>query len=214
LRDEAATLFLAGHETTANALNWTFYLLAKNPQAEEKLHTEVDSVLAGRTPTLADLANLPYTEMLVKEAMRLYPPIYAVSRMAIEDTLIGPYTMPKGVVVAIIPYATHHDERWWPESEAFKPERFAPENEANLNKHAYLPFITGPRVCICQMFAMMEARLLVAMVAQQWRLSLEPGQVVLPDPALTLRPKGGLTLRLHKRQSETQAVQIAQPVLA
>lgn len=204
-RDEAVTLFLAGHETTANTLNWTWYLLAQNPEIEARLHEELDRVLQGRTPTLADLANLPYLEMVVKESMRLYPPAWITGRQAIEDVEIGEYFVPKGGVVNLVFYMAHHDARWWPEPERFNPERFSAENEANLNKHAYTPFGGGPRVCIGNSFAMMEARLLLATIAQRYELRLAPGQTVDMNPMITLNPKDGLPMTLHTRKAVRKA---------
>lgn len=198
-RDEAVTLFLAGHETTANALNWTFYLLAKNPGAEARLHQELDTVLAGQPPTLADLERLPYTEMVIKEALRLYPPAWGFSREAIDDLNIGGYAIPKGSVVGVLPFITHRDSRWWKDPEKFDPERFNTENEPGIQRYAYVPFGGGPRVCIGNAFAMMEARLILAAVASRYRLTLQPGQTVDMLPLITLNPKGGLPMTLRAR---------------
>src|SRR5690606_6052542 len=137
-----------GHETTANALNWTWVLLSQNPDAEAKVHDELDRVLGDRPPTLADLPNLPYTDWVIKESMRIYPPAGIVGREALEDVEIGEYLMPKGSQVNCLVYFPHHDPRWWDEPGQFRPERFSPENEANVNKRAYIPFGGGPRVCI------------------------------------------------------------------
>lgn len=146
VKDEALTLFLAGHETTANLLAWTFYLLGQNPQVESELIAEIDRVLAGRTVTVADLPNLPYTEMVLKEAMRIYPPAWVVSRQAIQDVQLGDYHIPKGASVVISPYISQHDPRWFPQPEKFDPSRFTPENEAKLPRYAYFPFGAG-RAC-------------------------------------------------------------------
>jgi cytochrome P450 len=199
-RDEIVTLFLAGHETTANTLNWTWTLLAQNPDVETKLHEELDTVLNGRTPTLADLEHLPYTEWVIKESMRIYPPAWIVGREAIEDVEIGGYFVPKGSQFNLVFYFAHHDPRWWDEPEAFRPERFSPENEAKLNKRAYTPFGGGPRICIGNSFAMMEAKLLLATIASRYRLSLAPGHKVEMNPMITLNPKGGLPMTLHARE--------------
>jgi cytochrome P450 len=199
-RDEIVTLFLAGHETTANTLNWTWTLLSQNPDVEVKLHEELDTALAGKPPTLADLPRLTYTDWVVKESMRLYPPAWIVGREAIEDVQIGEYFMPKGSQVNCIFYFAHHDPRWWDEPEQFQPERFSPANEANFNKRAYTPFGGGPRVCIGNSFAVMEARLLLATIAQRYSLSLAPGQSVEMNPMITLNPKGGLPMTLHLRE--------------
>lgn len=201
LRDETVTIFLAGHETTANTLNWTFYLLTQNPEVEAKLHHELDTVLQGQPPTLEDLKRLPYTEMVIKESMRLYPPAYGVGRLAIEDTTIGGYDVPKGTSIGIFTYFTHRDPRWWDNPEAFIPERFSPENEPNIRRYAYLPFGAGPRVCIGNSFAMMEAQIMLATIAQRYELRLAPGQRVEPEPLITLRPKGGLRMIARERQT-------------
>lgn len=148
IRDEVVTLFLAGYETTANALNWAWYLLAQHLEVEAALHNELDAVLQGNPPTVTDLKRLPYTEMVIKESMRLYSPVWSMSRQAIETVEIGGYPIAKGSEVNIISYATHHDARWWDEPEAFRPERFNPQCETQFPKLAYLPFSNGPRVCI------------------------------------------------------------------
>jgi cytochrome P450 len=187
VRDEAMTLFLAGHETTSNALTWTWYLLSQHPEVEAKLHDELTIVLGGRVPTLNDLAQLKYTEMVVKESMRLYPPAWGISREPVEDVEIGGYTLEKGKPVFIIPYVQHRDPRWFDEPERFLPERWEDGFEEQLPKYAYMPFGGGPRVCIGNSFAMMEARLLLATIARHFRLSLEPGYKVEPEPMITVR---------------------------
>jgi cytochrome P450 len=199
-RDEIVTLFLAGHETTANSLNWTWVLLSQNPDVEAKLHDELDRVLGDRPPTLADLPNMPYTEWVMKESMRIYPPAWIVGREALEDVEIGEYFIPQGSQVNCLFYFPHHDPRWWDEPEAFRPERFSPENEAGFNKRAYIPFGGGPRVCIGNSFAMMEARLLLATIAQRFTLRLAPGQTVEMNPLITINPLGGLPMTLHQRE--------------
>ncbi len=198
-RDEVVTLFLAGHETTANTLNWTWTLLAQHPAIEARLHAELDTVLAGRAPTLADLPHLRYTEMVIKESLRLYPPAWAYSREAAAAVALGERRVPQGSVVVLMVYFTHHDPRWWPEPERFDPERFSPEREAEIPRYAYLPFGAGPRVCIGNSFALMEARLLLATLASRYRLTLAPGQRVEPEPLITLNPKGGLPMTAHAR---------------
>ncbi len=200
VRDEAVTIMLAGHETTANALNWTWYLLAQHPEVEARLHAELDTVLAGRAPTLADLRQLPYTDMVAKEVMRLYPPAYGISRVATQATRLGDYDVPKGTVLNLFTYGNHRNPAQWPQPERFDPERFSPENEKQIPRYAYMPFGGGPRVCIGNSFAMMEARLLLATLAQRYQLRLAPGQVVRPDPLITLRPGGGLHMRIEPRQ--------------
>lgn len=201
VRDEAVTLFLAGHDTTANTLNWTWFMLAQNPDVEAKLHHEIDTVLEGKLPTLADLRRLPYAEMVIKESMRLFPPAYFFGRVAVDDVQLGNYTVAKGTGIGISAYAAHRDPRWWSEPERFQPERFAPENAENIRKYSYIPFGAGPRVCIGNSFAMMEAHLMLVMIAQRYQLRLSPGQVVKPDPLLTMKPKGGLQMLLEERKA-------------
>lgn len=200
VRDEVMTLFLAGHETTALALTWTWYLLAQNPQAERQLHQELDTVLAGRTPTLADLPNLKYTENIIKEAMRLYPPAWGVDgRMTLHDTTVGGWHLPKGTMVMMSQWVTHHDARFFPEPEQFRPERWTEEFTKQLPKYAYFPFGGGPRLCIGFQFAQMEAVLLLATLAQRYRLTLLPGQTITIQPSITLRPKEGIRVQVQNR---------------
>ncbi len=189
---ECLTLFGAGHETTATALSWTWYLLCRHPESYQKVQQEVDSVLQGRTPTYADLARLPYCLQVFKEAMRLYPPAYAFSRRALCDVEIDGYRVPKGRVVLIAPYTLHRREEYFPDPEKFDPERFTSEREKQLPRYAYLPFGAGPRICIGMYFAMTEGHLLLATIAQRVNFSLVPGQNIVPDPVrhLTLRPAG------------------------
>lgn len=202
IRDEAVTLFLAGHETTANTLNWTFTLLAQHPDIEAALHAELDSVLGGRAPTLGDLEHLNYTELVIKESMRLYPPAWSVGRVAIDDVQVGEWTLPKGTRAGIVTYMTHHDPALWEHPERFDPLRFAPEREGNIPKYAYLPFGGGPRVCIGNHFAMMEAKLLLAGIASRYQLRLSQGHSVEMLPRITLNPKGGLPMTLVTRKSK------------
>lgn len=198
LRDEAMTLFLAGHETTANALAWTFYLLAQNPESRERMERELDEVLGGRTATPADYARLPYTEMVVAESMRLYPPAWAVSRLALEDVTIGEWRVPRGAVVVASQSVTHRDARWWPEPDRFVPLRHTPEAKAARPRMAYFPFGAGPRICIGEGFAWMEAVLILATLAQRWRLELV-SRNVRPQASITLRPRGGIRMRVVER---------------
>ncbi|WP_420645399.1 cytochrome P450 [Candidatus Leptofilum sp.] len=202
LRDEVATLFAAGHETTSNALNWTWYLLAQHPDVEAKLHQELDSVLAGRQPTLADLPNLPYSLQIIKESMRLYPPAWILNgRLALEDAQIGGYTIPKGSTVFISPYVMHHLPQYFDEPEMFKPERFTPEFEKLLPKFAYMPFGGGVRVCIGNAFAMMEAQLILATIAQKYRLALAQTEPVKYKAQITLTPENGIQMRVMERET-------------
>lgn len=199
VRNEAMTMFLAGHETTANALSWTWYLLAQHPAAEAKLHEELDRVLAGRSPTLEDLPQLPYTEMVIKEAMRLYPPAWIITRVAKEDTTIGGYRVPKGTITIASPYVSHRDPRYFPEPEKFDPERFHKVNEERLPRDAYMPFGDGPHICIGNMFAMLEARLILATLASRFQMRLVPGQKIEPVPLIALRPRDGIQVQLQAR---------------
>ncbi|HWN74870.1 MAG TPA: cytochrome P450 [Candidatus Udaeobacter sp.] len=201
LREEVMTLFIAGHETTANALTWTWYLLSQNPDVEKRLAAELDSVLAGHTPALADLPRLPYTEMVLKESMRLYPPAWGVGRRALEDFEVGGYRIPAGTNVFLLQWVTHRDARFFPEPERFDPERWRddPIRKGKIPRFAYFPFGGGPRVCIGAGFAMMEATLLLATIAQRYRFTLAPEAVVAPFFSITLRPKYGLPMQVHLR---------------
>ena len=198
LRDEVMTLFLAGHETTALALSWSWYLLASHPEAEQKFHAELDDVLGGRTPAVSDMSNLKYTEMIAKEAMRLYPPAYAVGREAIEETEIGGFRVPKGTQLFAFQWVTHRDPRYFDDPAAFKPERWTSENSEPLPKYAYFPFGGGPRQCIGNYFAMMEIVLLLATIGQRFRFTLADEKVEVL-PVLSLRPKSGIKVTLHQR---------------
>ena len=200
LRDEVMTLFLAGHETTANALTWAWYLLSRHPEVEEKLADELRHVLAGRTPSVSDFAALPYTEMVIREVLRLYPPAPGLAREPIEDVTIGGYDVPKGSLVVVNIYAIQRDGRFFPDPERFDPERFAPGWEARIPRYAYLPFGGGPRVCIGNGFALMEARLILAMVAQHYKLSLEFNEAIRPIQLVTLRPSAPIRMKLEQRR--------------
>jgi cytochrome P450 len=198
-RDEAFTLIVAGHETTANTLTWAWYLLSQHPQAEATLHAELNHVLGGRKPTFADLPALTFTEAIVKETLRLYPAAYIIAREPQEDVCVGCYAVPRGRPILIAPYVTHRDPRWFDEPNAFKPERWLDDLEKRLPKLAYLPFGGGPRICIGNAFAMMEARLILATVAQRFQLRLAPGRRVEMDPLVTLRPKHGMPMVVQAR---------------
>ena len=198
LRDEAMTLFLAGHETTANALAWTWYLLSMNPDAANAMHRELDTVLGDRLPVPADFVRLPYTEMVVAESMRMFPPAWAVSRLAIEDVMIGGWLVPRGAVAVAAQAVTHRDPRWFPDPDRFEPLRFTAEAKAARPKLSYFPFGAGPRICIGEGFAWMEAVLIVATIAQRWRLELVSRDVT-PQASITLRPKGGIQMRVGRR---------------
>ncbi|MBA3440276.1 MAG: cytochrome P450 [Pyrinomonadaceae bacterium] len=198
LRDEALTIFLAGHETTANWLTWTWYLLSAHPEAEIKLHEELDRVLGGKPPSDEDIPQLRYTEMILSEAMRLYPPAWTVGRLAISDTEVGGYMVPAGSLVLLSQYVMHHDERYYPDPFRFDPERWTPEAKGERPQFAYFPFGGGPRRCIGEGFALMEGALLLATLAQKWRMRLVPGHPVDIHPLITLRPKHGMLMKLEK----------------
>ena len=199
LRDEAMTIFLAGHETTANALTWTWYLLSQHPEVEAKLHTEIDSALGGSLPAAEDVAKLRYAEMVFAEAMRLYPPAWTVGRRALEDYPVGKYVVPAGSIILMSPYVMHHDARYYRDPFKFDPERWAAEARATRPKFSYFPFGGGPRVCIGEQFAWMEGVLLIATIAQHWKMRLAEGQRVELKPMITLRPRYGMRMRLERR---------------
>jgi len=202
LRDELITLMLAAHETTANALTWTWYLLSQNQAAEATLHEELDRVLGGRLPTAADLPKLSYTRQVLAESMRIYPPAWAVERRAVEDVEIGGYTIREGTLVLACQYFVHRDPRWWRAPERFHPERWA-EPVADRPKFAYFPFGAGTRICIGEHFAWMEGTLVLATIAQRWRLRYEEATPPVPQPLVTLRPRDGLAMRLIARHGAT-----------
>ena len=202
LRDEVITLFVAGHETTSNALTWTWYLLSQHPEVVAKLEAELDTVLQGRPPTLADLPQLTYTKQIINESMRLYPPAHGLnSRQATKGAKIGNTVLPKDGNIFIFPHVLHRNPKYFDRPEQFDPERWTPEFEAQLPKYAYIPFGGGPRVCIGNAFAMMEAQLVIATIAQRFRLHLEPNQTVEPNPLITLSVKNGLKMSAHERRT-------------
>jgi cytochrome P450 len=194
LRDEAMTMVLAGHETTANALAWTWYLLSKHPEAARRVEREVREVLDGGSPTLDDLSKLSYTRMVIEESMRLYPPAWAFERQAIEDDVVAGFAVPKGTLIGICPFTLHRKSEYWENPEGFDPERFTPERVAARPRYSYLPFGGGPRFCIGSAFAMMELQIIVAMVAQKHSLELLPGTNPALVPEVTLRPEGGIPM--------------------
>jgi cytochrome P450 len=199
LRDEALTIFLAGHETTANALTWTWFLLSQNPDVETRLHREVDSVLGRRIPSYGDLQSLPYTRMVLAESMRLYPPAWAIGRRALEPFDARGFTIPRRSVILMSQYIMHRDSRFFPDPQRFDPDRWTPEASAGRPKFSYFPFGGGNRVCIGEQFAWMEGVLLIALLARKWRMRLEPGHPVEVQPLITLRPKHGMRMILVKR---------------
>jgi cytochrome P450 len=200
LRDECVTLFLAGHETTALNLTFTFHLLAHHPEAGDRLAAELDDVLGGRPPTSADVPRLRYTERVVKESMRLYPPAWASGRQAVEEFEIGGYHVPVGTQFLISQWVLHRDPRWFDDPEAFRPERWEGDLAKRLPKGAYIPFGDGPRVCIGNHFAMMEAVLLLATLAQRHRLEAAPGQELKLAASITLRPRAGTRMIVRDRE--------------
>ena len=188
IRDEVFGIYLAGHETTAVALSWAWYLLSKNPEAARKVREEARRVLGDRTPGVEDLPSLVYTRMVIDETLRLYPPAWAFSRKAVEDDTFGEYRIPAGTTIGLSPYVTHHRPDLWENPEGFDPERFAPGNSGGRPRYAYFPFGGGPRQCIGNNFALMEATLIVATVARRYRLDLVPGQEIKPKSRGTLAP--------------------------
>ncbi len=198
LRDEVATLMLAGHETTANALSWTWMLLAQNPEVREKLELELNQVLQGKLPTLEDLGQLFYTQQIIKESMRLYPPVSLMGREAAVDTQIGDYEIPQGMAIMISQWVMHRHPKYFENPEVFQPERWTQEFEKQLPKGVYIPFGDGPRICIGKGFAQMEAALLLATIAQRFQIDLVPGYPIVPQPSITLRPENGLKVQLKQ----------------
>ncbi len=198
LRDEIITLLIAGHETVASALTWSCYLLAQNPSALARLRGELDAAMGGRAPDMADLPNLPYTRMAFDETLRLYPPAWLITRKAIAADEIAGNTIPAGTLVIIGTSAMHHHPRYWPDPDQFDPERFTPERSAGRPRFAYLPFGGGPRLCIGNHFALVEAPLILAAIYQQFHLELLPGHRVEADPLVTIRPRHGLPMKLER----------------
>jgi cytochrome P450 len=201
VRDEVMGFLIAGHETVSAALTWTWYLLSQNPESWRRLAAEAESVLNGRVPVLEDVPKLEYTRMVLDEAMRLYPPIFVLMRSPQQDDEIGGYHIPAKTNVVICPYVTHRHPEFWDNPEGFDPERFTPERSAGRHRMAYLPFAAGPRKCIGDTFALLEMQLAVAMVAQRFRLNLVPGYPMVPQPAISLRPRDGLLMKVEARRN-------------
>jgi cytochrome P450 len=199
LLDEATVLFMAGHETTANTLAWAWYLLSQAPDVQARMHAELDAVLRGRVPTLADVPKLVYTRAILDETMRLYPPVPVLSRQAVCDSEIRRRKVKAGSLVLVVPWLLHRHKRLWDAPDAFIPERFLPENSGDRDKYAYIPFAIGPRVCAGASFAITEAVLCMAILAQRFAPRLKPGTDVEPIARLTIRPKGGLPMFLDAR---------------
>lgn len=197
LRDELVTLMLAGHETTASTLSWTFHLLDRAPDAWERLRAEAVEVLGDRLPRHDDLRRLHYTTMVVQEAMRLYPPVWILPRVARDDDEVGGYHVPAGADVLVCPYTLHRHPRFWDDPDRFDPDRFAPDRSSDRPRYAYLPFGAGPRFCVGSSLGMMEAVFVVALVARELRLASPPGRRAVPEPMLSLRVRGGLPMTVH-----------------
>jgi cytochrome P450 len=198
LRDEVMTLFLAGHETTALSLSWTWYLLALHPEIKRKLLTELKETLNGRSVSVADLSRLSYLEMVVKESMRLYPPAWIIGREALQNFEINGYTIPRGAQVTVSPWLMHRDQRYFEQPEEFRPERWASEQIKQLPKFAYFPFGGGPRLCIGNSFALMEAKLILATIVQRFHLDLASDQTVKALASITLRPRNGIKVIIRR----------------
>ncbi len=205
LRDEVMTLFLAGHETIATAMSWTFMLLHQHPEIAERVRVEATTVLGGRTPTFEDLPRLAYTGQVIDEAMRVRPPVWIVEREALADDQLGPWTIPAGTIVAVSPWILHRNPELWDDPLRFDPERFTPERAAGRPKHAYLPFGAGPRICIGNHFALMEAKIILASIIQRYGVEVIDPKSIQMDPRVTLRPLGGMPGRLHRRPDGTPA---------
>lgn len=199
VRDEALTLFLAGHETTANALTWTFYLLSQHPAVAEQLHAEVDRVLGGKLPTPEDMPRLVYTRQVLAESLRLYPPAWTLGRLALNDYHVGGYTIPAGSIVLMSQWVVQRDARFFPDPLRFDPARWTPEAQAARPKFSYFPFGGGTRLCIGEQFAWTEGVLLLATLVQQWQLRLVPGHPVDTRPLVTLRPRHGMRMVAERR---------------
>jgi cytochrome P450 len=208
LRNEAAVLFMAGHETTANSLAWTWYLLSQTPDVETRLHDELDTVLGGRTPTLADVGRLAYTRAVFEEAMRLYPPVPFLSREALREETFRERRIPKGSIILVSPWLLHRHRKFWRDPDRFIPDRFMPGGKEPVSKFAYIPFSIGPRICAGMSFGLTEAILGLATLAQSFSLRLVPGHIVEPVCRLTLRPEGGLPMTLHARASPHKAASV------
>lgn len=199
LRDEALTIFVAGHETTANALSWTWMLLSQHPDARRRLYAELDQVLSGRLPTVEDLSSLSWTRQVLLESMRLYPPAWGISRSPIEDDHINGHLIPARTTVFVLPYVTHRHPEFWSNPEGFDPERFEGSRLRSRPRFAYFPFGGGPRQCIGNHFALIEAQLALATLAQRFHVDLAPGQTITPSPTITLRPSPSVRVTIRAR---------------
>jgi cytochrome P450 len=200
LKDQVVAMIATGHESTACALAWTFYMITQHADVRERVYAEVDEVLGGRDPRAEDMSALQYTGWVFEEAMRLYPPVWTISRTATRDDEVCGKPIPKGTTVMLSPYAMHRNPEIWPEPEKFRPERFHPDEVAKRPRYSYFPFGGGPRVCLGNRFAMMEAKIMMAMVIQRYRLSVLPGQEIVAEPMITLRPRDGIQMGLERRE--------------
>jgi len=200
VRDEALTLFLTAFDTTSTALTWAWYLLSQNPEAEAELHDELDLILRGRLPVAEDLPHLKYTRMVLGESMRMYPPSYVIPRQAMEDFAIDKYIVPAGTIILMSPYLIHHDSRFHSNPEKFNPREWDKHSRSQNAKYEYFPFSRGPRSCIGEPFAWMQGILVLASIAQLWRVNLIPGHPVELLPLINLRPKYGMSMTLHRRK--------------
>lgn len=201
LRDEVLTFLIGGHETTAAGLAWTLHLLSTHPEVMQLLRDEVDTVLGGRAPTYSDLANLPYTAAVFLETLRLYPPVWTLSRTALGDDVLGTHEVPAGSTVMLCAFAMHRNPRYWPEPDRFAPERFLPENAKDRPAYTYFPFSGGPRACIGGRLAQIEATLILARIAQGFQVTTLPDQVIAPEPTITLRPRYGIHAQIVGRRT-------------
>jgi cytochrome P450 len=199
IRDEATTIFLAGHETTALALTWAFYLLSQSPEVERRLHRELDETLGDRVAKPSDLPDLSYARSVLSESLRLYPPAWTMGRTVVADLPVGGYVVPAGATALLSQYVVQHDPRWYPDPWRFDPERWKPEAVAARPKYSFFPFGAGPRMCIGEDFAWMEGTLVLATIAQRWKFRLVPGQRIDLSPRITLRPKYGMRMCLARR---------------
>lgn len=198
LRDEIIGFFIAGHETVSSCMSWTWYLLSLNPECWRRMRDEVDQVLGGRDPTVEDISKLTYTQNVLLESMRMYPPIFVLMRYALEDDLMGEYHVPAGSNVVLCAYVTHRHPDFWDNPEGFDPDRFLPERAAGIHRMAYFPFSGGPRKCIGNTMAMLQMPIILAMATQRFRLNLVPGQKVIPEPAISLRPQDPLLMTIER----------------
>jgi len=201
LRDEIMTFLLAGHETTAVSMSWTWYLLSQHPEAAEKLRNELNEKLGGQTPQLEDLARLPYTDKVIRESMRLFPPAWSLARTTAKEIELDGYRLPVGANVVMSPWIMHRDPRFFERPDEFDPDRWTAQTLQHLPRFAYFPFGGGPRLCIGAAFAMMEANLLLATIAQRFQLDLVPGHPVVPQPGITLRPKHGMVMKMAQAKT-------------